>query len=258
MSFVLLREILNCSEYRPMQGERGGERCLVKVNASGSGTEPVSEETLAAAAVIDAYFTPELISHIVNAIVTKYLVLTESDMERWSDEPEETALEEVGDGWTLNTKACAENALHMILTHYKDFVGPLLVEMLKETADLSTFQGILARDAVYSALGKGAYELFDYLDFSQCFQSILLPELATQGENMQILHRRILWMIERWIPVKLAKELRAVLFEALTSVLESSTDTVVRLSAVKTLGAAVSDFDFRTEDFLPVMSRLFG
>ena len=53
-----------------------------------------------------------------------------------------------------------------------------------------------------------AFDLYDEVDFDGWLQSGLLPELAIGGSNYRVVRRRVIWLIGRWVGVKLSARLR--------------------------------------------------
>ena len=76
---------------------------------------------------------------------------------------------------------------------------------------------VLAKEAVYNALGVGAYDLHDYIDFKQWLQTALLQvdSTATSCPRLNSMHtaleascsagRRAVWLIciQQWIGLNL-------------------------------------------------------
>lgn len=57
-----------------------------------------------ASAVRNAYFTEEVLHQLFAAIFSRYLLFSSSEEEAWEENPEQFALEEVGEGWQYEVK----------------------------------------------------------------------------------------------------------------------------------------------------------
>ncbi|KAI8911068.1 armadillo-type protein [Gorgonomyces haynaldii] len=204
---------------------------------------------------LQSLFTPELVTDYCHLLVTKYLQLTREDLEQWSEDPEAFLIEQESDHWEFATRPCAERVLMDLLSSNRALLGPKLVQMLIEAPAPQNMDLLLLKDAIYNAIGNGAYDLFDYLDFDDLIKTLTLE--AQQDSN--ILKRRISWLIGKWIPVKVSKQVRTQLYQILTHLLDPSQDLVVRLTAVTDLRICVDDFDFEPLDFKafvqPILSQ---
>lgn len=117
-----------------------------------------------------------------------------------------------------------------------------------------------------SAVGRGAYELYDYVDFDSWFVSTLLPMAADASPDACVVRRRVAWVAGRWVSVKMGTEVRPQLYQLVLQLLSEGEDLVVRMTAAETLKLSVDDFDFRLEAFANMFevgatanrSRLFG
>ena len=83
----------------------------------------------------------------------------------------------------------------------REGVAPVIVSVLKAKSEAcppgsaASQQGprigripaaVLAKEAVYNAAGVGAYDLHDYIDFKQWFQTALLQVVALQGMSPSV------------------------------------------------------------------------
>ncbi|KAJ3078402.1 Importin-11, partial [Quaeritorhiza haematococci] len=93
---------------------------------------------------------------------------------------------------------------------------------------------LLVKDAVYNACGLAANDLHDYVDFDSWFAGRLgheAVERSVGGALSKILRRRVVWLIGRWIPIKVSKPTRAQIYPLVLSLMVPEEDMVVRLTA---------------------------
>ena len=157
--------------------------------------------------------------------------------------------------------------------------------MLNESMGLippNDMSRIIKKDALYNAIGLAAFELFDEVDFDRWFSQVrifflffrlhylhrhnllisvlqvLLQELRVKESNYRILRRRVVWLLGKWIGVKLSVDLRPLIYDTVLGLMEPSEDLVIRLSSAVTLRSALDDFEFNAEQFLPYLERSFS
>jgi hypothetical protein len=53
----------------------------------------------------------------------------------------------------------------VLISKYRDFLSPMVVVTLNQSPEPVDLNSILQRDAVYSCIGLGAYDLFNYINF---------------------------------------------------------------------------------------------
>lgn len=241
-SLNLIKAIVSCAEYRP---------CKIPDDTQ----DPA---TLEAAQVKMSFFTYSTVTEMCRRLVLHYFLLTEEELASWENEPEVFASDGGGEAWKFCLRQCAEVLFLTIFHEFRDMLAPLLLEMvqgIQPTTDASaiSFQAMLNRDAVYTAVGLAAFDLHDELDFDNWFLHVLIPELKVSGPGYRIVRRRVAWLIGQWVGVKLSPELRPVLYKTLVECLDPSEDLVVRLTAAGAVKAAVDEFEFNTEQFLPYL-----
>ena len=86
----------------------------------------------------------------------------------------------------------------------------------------------------------------------------MLQELRVKESNYRILRRRVVWLLGRWIGVKLSVDLRPLIYETVLGLMEPGEDLVIRLTSAVTLRSALDDFEFNAEQFLPFLERSFS
>lgn len=69
---------------------------------------------------------------------------------------------------------------------------------------------------------------------------------------MKVLHRRIAWLLGKWVNEGISADSRVLVYQGLVELL-SREDMVVRLTAAHSLRLAVDDWDFEIGIFLPYL-----
>ncbi|CAL8143654.1 unnamed protein product [Orchesella dallaii] len=255
-SLNLMKAIILCTEFRAprtLEANIGGRRSSVSM-----ATPETSPLTYEAAEVKNRFFTDETLTVLVRVLATRYLPLTQAELESWNEDPEEFALrmEESGETWKYNLRQSAET---LFVTLFKEFhksvdvLLGLLNEFQAPLKDPQDLQTILAKDALYNAAGITAYELYDEFSFDSWLTATLIHELSLP---VPVLHRRITWLVGQWTGVKVSPDSRPTIYALLRSGL-SSPDIVVRLSSSQALRLCLDDFEFVPEQFLPFMQDTF-
>lgn len=207
------------------------------------------------------FFTPELLKEIIIWLVTRYFLLTNDDLELWSNDPENFALDDSRDSWKYNLSACTETLFLSFFPQFRQRIVRILVELVQkhyQPVHTSDWEGILLKDAVYLSVGLAASELYDDVDFDQWFSTTLKQELEIKDNNYRIIKRRVCWLIGKWTRVKLSNELRPELYKMMVKALSPDEDLVVRLEASNTLKQALDDFQFNSEEFSPFIETTFS
>ncbi|KAL4630065.1 importin-11 isoform X1 [Arapaima gigas] len=222
--------------------------------------EESKPESLEAYRIKTEFFTHPTLMEIGRRLVSHYFLLTEEELTMWEEDPESFAVEETGgDSWKYSLRPCTEVLFLDIFHNYSQTLTPVLLDM-QFLACLLTNQCISSLTPVYNAVGLAAYELFDNVDFGSWFKNQLLAELQVSHHSYKLIRRRVIWLIGQWISVKFKSELRPLLYEAILSLMQdpdlvvASPTRVAPMLAVVYLNVSlpVDDFEFRTEQFLPV------
>lgn len=139
-----------------------GDRCWTRVPSTE--TNPLTYE---AAKIKKAFFTNATLNIMIRVLVTQYLPLNSTELELWSDEPEEFALrmEDSGEVWKYNKRQSAETLLVTFFKEYREtcveILLPILAEFEAPLQDPNDRNRIIAKDSLYNAIGITAYELYD-------------------------------------------------------------------------------------------------
>ncbi|XP_043213718.1 importin-11-like isoform X1 [Amphibalanus amphitrite] len=241
----LIKAILLCHEYRPPKDD-------------GTPREP---ETLEAHRIKMAFFGSQPLEQMCRHLVTEFFPLTSDDLAAWDADPEGFVGEEGGEAWRFSLRPCTQCLFVALFRQFQAQLAPVLLDMLRRTLATPPSPELaqaLAREAVYSAVGMAAWDLYDEVDFDGWLQSGLLQELTIREPNYRVVRRRVIWLIGRWVGVKLSASLRPQVYSAVTELLQHEEDLVVRLAAAQTLKDAVDDFEFCPETFMPFLPVCFG
>lgn len=239
-SLNLIKAIISCAEYRP---------CKIP-------EETRDSLTVEAAKLKMEFFTTPTVTEMCRRLVLHYFLLGADELAVWDSDPEGFASDGGGEAWKFSLRPCTECLFLTIFHEFRDTLVPLLLEMVRSIqppTNAISFQAILNRDTVYSAVGLAAFDLHDELDFDNWFLQVLLPELKVSETRYRIVRRRVVWLIGQWVGVKFSKELKPILYKTLVDVLDPSEDLVVRLTAASAVKSAVDEFEFSIEQFLPYL-----
>ncbi|KAB7497155.1 Importin-11 [Armadillidium nasatum] len=241
----LLKGILVCAEYKPSK--------IIE--------DTVSSETLEAFKIKSDFFTNSVLVGVCNKLISHYFPLNQDDLKLWDSDPEEFCLEiEGGESWKYDLRPCAESLFVTLFHEYREVLTPAIVELTNACSalvDPLDFHAICQKDSVYKTLGLAAFDLFDDINFDNLFSNTLVKELKVKGSNYRIIRRRAIWLIGKWIGVKLSLANRPVLYEACMHLLSGDEDFVVRISAAMTLKGSLDDFEFNSDQFMPYLPKIF-
>ncbi|KAK9736615.1 Importin-beta N-terminal domain [Popillia japonica] len=243
--FNLIKGILLCAEYRPAK--------VLELTKD--------PETVRAHQIKTNFFQPNTLAEICKKLVSHYFILTQDELDMWDNDPENFANDEAGESWKYSIRPSMESVFVTLFHEYRDTLAPILLEMIRETNCMVSpedMAGILRKDAVYNAVGLAAYDMYDEVDFDQWFLNTLIEELKIKHNNYRVIRRRVSSLIGNWTGIKLSLELRPALYECVTSLLESTEDMAVRLTASTSLRHAIDDFEFNSEQFRPYLDKAFN
>lgn len=239
---TLIHRVLTCDKFRPPNDVQS----------------PCEQLTKQANSVIGEFFDDQCVHHMLRQMVGRYMVMREPELRSWQEEPEAFFLADDA----LSISAATESLLTALMKRFRCSVTSLLVAMLREQM-VREGSDVLARDAVYRAIGLAAYDLYDEVDMDGWLGGGgLLDELSggigsTESWRRHVLQRRVLWLIGRWLDVRVSCQIRPAIYTALVPLLQRDHDLVVRLTAAETVRDAVDNFEFRPEDLVGLLGTLF-
>lgn len=205
-------------------------------------------------------FTPQTVTHCMEVLVTKYFVLCPSDLEGWSENPETWSehWENATESWEFVIRPCAEKLFMDLVTNYKSILAEPLMRVFNNSISSTD---VLAKDAIYTAVGLAAPVLHPSLDFDGFLHNTLVNEIQVQQQGYNILRRRIAILIGQWVSVNVSAESRTTVYKVTQHLLNRDdpyNDLVVRLTAARCLKSSVNEWEFKVDSFLPYVDDLFG
>ncbi|KZW04127.1 ARM repeat-containing protein [Exidia glandulosa HHB12029] len=206
--------------------------------------------------------SPDFVQTAVQLLLTRFLPLTPSDLEKWSLDSEEWTNEEAAESgaWEYDLRPCAERVLIVLSARYADFVLPFIQARFAEvtqnalSSDLSV---ILQEEAIYCAIGNTIHHIKDTVDFESWIRSTVVPQVQSPNPDHRVLKRRIAWLIGRWMSQCTPRITSPHVWQVLAHLLSDrgeSSDLAVRLMAATALQECVDAMEFNLEVFRPFLS----
>ncbi|EPY50632.1 karyopherin Kap113 [Schizosaccharomyces cryophilus OY26] len=201
---------------------------------------------------------------LLQFIITKLLVLSESDFEEWSEDPEQWVLDQSTHDADYNIRPCSENLLKCLFDHFGEFYSHQFESMLESVFHCpSTLEESIQQDALLCSIGTGAPHLKGMFPFADWLKKAAIPNLAkiTNGGVARILRRRISIFLSQWIDYLPSDgPLMGFIYHIYALLLNRNdpcNDSVVRLTSIDSLRAVLDDWSFSESDFLNVKNDLF-
>ncbi|KAI9322644.1 armadillo-type protein [Dichotomocladium elegans] len=228
------------------------------VDSSSSDVLSVTDEEKAMAAeartiMHTQFITPDFVNVCAETLVSKYMLLTPSDMEKWEEEPESWANTIDSENWEFELRPCAEMTFMSLLTQHRDQLCPILLDLAEKVANVSSYEELLFKEAVYAAIGLGVQSIYGRFDFEAFLANRLMPEIFAKGPSLKILHRRIAWLLGKWVNEGISADSRVAIYQGLLELMTREDDMVVRLTAAHSLRLAIDDWDFEIGILLPYL-----
>src|SRR5690606_34988834 len=163
-----------------------------------------------------SFFTENVLGNFISTLVSRYMKMTDEDLELWSSDPETFCNNQDMDDWDYHVKHCAEHLFLSTLDRFSDKLAPFIVNMTHKvlkgintnlqqlTKIIDTYGSfekhkLLLRDACYSAIGWGAYNLYEKINFMEWFKKELIKEIEIKDPRYKIIRRRVCWLLGRWV-----------------------------------------------------------
>ncbi|CAG8494007.1 26063_t:CDS:10, partial [Racocetra persica] len=175
--------------------------------------------------VDEQILTPNFVESCAELLISNLIILRKDDLIMWEEDPEGWINYDESDHWEHQLRPCAEKVFMDLLSQYRDTLSPKIVKLIENVAKSQTCD-LMLKDAVYCAVGLGAHELYDELDFDSWLVNNLLIEVANNNPNFKIIRRRIAWVIGRWVCVKVSKENRPKVYDAMTYLINPEEDLI--------------------------------
>ncbi|KAL9230690.1 hypothetical protein vseg_006007 [Gypsophila vaccaria] len=248
---VLVKSTLECKEYSPsVTGRVADENALTL-------EERKKKMSSTIAGNLASLFPNDRVVLLCNVLIRRYFVLSASDLDGWTQNPEGFHHEQDMVQWTEKLRPCAE-ALYIVLFHqYSHLLGPVVVSILHEamtscpTSVTEITPGLLLKDAAYGATAYVYYELSNYLSFTDWFNGALSLELTNDHPNMRIIHRKVALILGQWVS-EIKDDTKRPVYCAGIKLLQDR-DLSVRLAACRTLCLLIEDSNFSEKDFIDLL-----
>ncbi|GAA5972295.1 hypothetical protein JCM11641_002396 [Rhodosporidiobolus odoratus] len=195
-------------------------------------------------------FVPQL----VEMLITRLLPLRQEDLEKWNEDPEEWMNEEEMERWEFELRPCAEHVLKALLSVYRDQLAPSMAGFLQQVSAPQSMEGLLLKEAVYTAIGRSPSDLAEAINFPQWLEQTLAVECAGTDSNYRIIRRRIAWLLGNWVGEDFDPACRTRIYTLLVHLLSRnpSTDPAIRLTAARSL-AKCDTWDFDRDSFVSLL-----
>lgn len=216
----------------------------------------------------------------VDVLLSCYLRLTASDLERWEASPEEFSIECDQADAELDVRPAAAELLMTLSQHSRrgaaagvDPRTPSVGEHLWDTFDAAaaystdTLDGVLARDAVYYAVGicRDENVLIEDETVSprpgDAIEQRLLPEASLDpGSAWVVIRRRIARLLWEWCEYVHVQS-RPAVYALLAGLLQSipgKTDVAVQLEAARSLSGLADTVEFDADVFSPFLGDVLA
>ncbi|CAK8541978.1 unnamed protein product [Lathyrus sativus] len=248
---VMIKNILECKEYKP---------CLTGrvVDEKGVTLEQMKKNiSSAVGGVVTSLLPNDRIVLLCNVLITRYFVLTASDLEEWYRNPESFHHEQDMVQWTEKLRPCAEALYIVLFENNSQLLAPVVVSLLQETMNncptsvTEITSALLLKDAAYGAAAYVYYELSNYLSFKDWFNGALSHELSNDHPNLRIIHRKVAVILGQWVS-EIKDETKRPVYCALIRLLQGK-DLSVRLAACRSLCLHVEDANFSEREFVDLL-----
>ncbi|WBW75116.1 karyopherin/importin beta family nuclear import signal receptor Kap113 [Schizosaccharomyces osmophilus] len=201
---------------------------------------------------------------LLQFIITKLLVLSESDFEDWSEDPEQWVLDQSTHDADYNIRPCSENLLSCLFDHFGELYSHQFESMLESVFQCpSTLEESIQQDALLCSIGTGASHLKDMFPFADWLKKAAIPNLAkiTNGGVARVLRRRVSIFLSQWIEhLPSGESLMGLIYHMYALLLNRNdpcNDSVVRLTSIDSLRGVLDDWSFLESEFLNVKNDLF-
>lgn len=143
-------------------------------------------------------------SSVVSTLITRYFVLTQSEIEEWQAESEaqyQPSAAHAGSSDADSPRPCAELLLRAMLERDNETVSNYVIQLAAhaQSKPLSDPQEALYRDVCYRAVGLLGHESIHYIDFNSWYMNELQPMLNINGQEANLLQARVLRARALWL-----------------------------------------------------------
>ncbi|EFA80488.1 hypothetical protein PPL_07324 [Heterostelium album PN500] len=267
-SLTFLKDVVDCTSYQSdmIYDENEDEVTPMSSLAAKHSIATVMTPTIKAQQSIHQFFSNEVLSELLRALVSNYLILNGDELAQWQEDPEQF-INDIDSGAETNAyemKPCSYSLFILLMRHFHEIGVRTVLEMLNyvtsghmtvdgnQQQQLSTEQ-ILLKEACYMTVGLGYYDLYDNVSFEQLFSNVFMKELQMQDKRYNIIRRRVCWLVGYWIP-KIPVNLKPFIINLVLE-LTSNDDLVIALTAQESLRSYIDDYQTELEDFVPYADR---
>jgi len=121
------------------------------------------------------FFTPQMVEALCQRIVGRFLLLSNYELQQWSEDAEAFAADEGGECWRYALRPCVESCFVALFKEFRTQMTPPLLQMMQTS--LGPDSPLLIKEAAYTAVGLVAYDLYDEVDFDSWFTGALSQEI---------------------------------------------------------------------------------
>lgn len=205
------------------------------------------------------FLNENLVTRLLDTLMSWYLRLRPSELESWFMDPEEWINEQLSSSYEYQIRACAENFFQDLVNSFPELLVPYLLRKIENDASNlpNSLEGFLSKDAIYASFQLSATAVSEMVDFDRLLVQVFLPEATsnTSTENeTKIVRRRICLIINEWSTVKCSEESKNFCYEYFTNLLVKEDDTVVLLTCVQALRTMIDDWNFEKNTFEPYLN----
>ncbi|CAR28532.1 hypothetical protein ZYGR_0S01650 [Zygosaccharomyces rouxii] len=205
------------------------------------------------------FLNENLVTKLLDILMSWYLKLRPSELESWFMDPEEWINEQLSSSYEYQIRACAENFFQDLINSFPELLVPYLLRKIEnDAANLpNTLEGFLSKDAIYASFQLSVSAVSDMVDFDRLLTQVFLPEAnsRTSTENeAKVVRRRVCLIINEWSTVKCSEDSKKLCYEYFTKLLAKESDTVVLLTCVQALRTMIDDWNFEKNTFEPYLN----
>lgn len=206
---LLLQSILKCPSYK-----FDDEAATRSYPGGATQDEPPAAAELrrASAADLRAQLPIERRSRLVTHLVQSCLPLSAEQLESWEADSESFHADMAGGALLEHLQPSAVQLYLTLLEQNRAELAPVVLRIVESATAAATattaaaagggadaaaaaLQAALALEAAYRALGEGAYELHDFVDFPSFCRGQLFPAFANRGLHAKLVRRVACWLI---------------------------------------------------------------
>lgn len=81
--------------------------------------------------VHEQFVTSSFVNNCAETLITRYMLLTAEDFEKWEDDPEGWANATDSENWEFELRPCAEMTFMNLLSKHRDQLVPILLSLVE-------------------------------------------------------------------------------------------------------------------------------